>query len=116
MKEKIQVVAKLIDKNSGHPISGDGTVVKLYDRDIITDDFLGECKVSEDGAIKISFLPSDFSSQQTFGEKFPDLYFTVFKYGALLYKSKVMHNFNLDDPSHVNTEEGKLVDFGTIQI
>lgn len=116
MEKRITVIAQLVHKESGQPIASDGTVVKLYDKDIITDDFLGECKVNEDGIIQISFHRSDFSTSDSLGEKHPDLYFLVFKYGAQLYKSKVMHNFNLDDPIHLNTQEGTVVDLGTFKI
>jgi hypothetical protein len=91
-------------------------VVKLFDKDIIDDDFLGQSRIQEDGSVSISFVPSDFSSLDSPGEKYPDLYFTVYKYGKLVYKSTVLKNVDFNRYAISDPLKGLTFDLGTFVI
>ncbi len=48
----IEVRVLLIAKGTDEPLTGDGYLVRLYDKDIFNDDFLGESSLDEDGLAK----------------------------------------------------------------
>lgn len=115
MEQKITIKARLLNK-AGEPIANDGTIMKLFDKDILDDDFLGQSKVDGQGEAAISFVPSDFSSKDSPGERKPDIYIAVFKYGKLLYQSAVLHNFDIDRHFILNPEYGQTIDLGALVI
>ncbi|MBX9853379.1 MAG: hypothetical protein K2X86_16660 [Cytophagaceae bacterium] len=96
MNFKIIIRAQVFNKETRQPWSSDGSVVKLYDQDLMEDDFLGECKIGEYGQVEISFNSSDFKSMDSPGEKYPDIYLCIYKYGKLLFKSEVRKNLNFE--------------------
>jgi hypothetical protein len=61
------------DAESGRPLLD--LVVRAYDADVVSDDFLGEARTDADGRFAIVFGPQAF---RDVGEARPDLYLKVF--------------------------------------
>jgi hypothetical protein len=116
MEPIVTIKVRLLEKQSGQPLTSDGIIVKLYDKDILEDDFLGQSNVDSNGNAEISFKKSEISSADSPGEKFPDLYFTVFKFGKLLYQSKILNDFDIDRFSSIDPVKGRTIDLGTFVI
>jgi hypothetical protein len=116
MEELITVRAKLVGKETASPVSADGTFVKVFDKDVFEDDFLGQAHIDENGQADITFPASAFKSLDSPAEKNPDLYFTVHKYGKLLYKSKVITDLDLDKVHLMEPGKGKIIDLGVFAI
>ena len=112
---KIEVKVRLIGKRNDAPLSGDEYSVRLYDKDIFNDDFLGESAPDEEGVAKFLFSQGDFSKPVNLDDK-PDFYFVVYKNGEEIYKSKVMSNLDLSDIEQFIMKEGEVVDLGTFLI
>lgn len=116
MEELITIRAKLVGKETALPIAADGTFIKLFDKDLLEDDFLGQSTVDSEGKVEITFQTSDFTSLDSPGEEKPDLYFTVYKYGKLIYKSKVVTDLDLNKIYTLEPGKGKVLDLGIFAI
>ena len=111
----IEVKVRLIGKRNDAPLSGDEYSVRLYDKDIFNDDFLGESIPDEDGLASFVFSQKDFSKPVQLDTK-PDFYFVVYKNNLQIFKSKVMSNLDLSDVEEFVMKEGEVIDLGTFLI
>jgi hypothetical protein len=111
----IEVKVRLISKGNDDPLTGNEYSVRLYDKDIFNDDFLGECAPDEEGVAKFLFSQGDFSTPADLDKK-PDFYFVVYKNKQIIFKSKVMSNLDLSDIEEFVMKEGEVIDLGTFLI
>ena len=111
----IEVKVRLISKGDDEPITGNGYSVRLYDKDIFNDDYLGESTPDETGIAKFLFSPGDFATPINADDK-PDFYFVVYKNETEIFKSKVMSNLDLSDFNDFVMREGNVIDLGTFLI
>lgn len=111
----IEVKVRLISKKNDEPLTSHPYSVRLYDKDIFNDDFLGESVPNEEGIAKFIFSQGDFSKPLNFDDK-PDFYFVVFKNKEQIFKSKVMSNLDLSDLEQFIMKEGQVIDLGTFLI
>ena len=111
----IEVKVRLIQKGDDEPVTGSEYSVRLYDKDIFNDDFLGESVPDEEGLAKFLFSQGDFSKPIKFDKK-PDFYFVVYKNKQQIFKSKVMSNLDLSDVEEFIMKEGEVIDLGTFLI
>jgi len=110
----LAVTARFISKGNDAAITGEAYTVRLYDKDIFEDDFLGESTLDENGIAKISFNHSSFSDWNT--DDKPDFYFVVFKNKKEIFKSKVMEDLDLEAIEKFKMGEGEIIDLGTFLI
>jgi hypothetical protein len=111
----IEVYVRLIRKGDDEPLSGNEFKVRLYDKDIFNDDFLGESNPDEEGLASFVFTPEDFLKPVQLDKK-PDFYFVVYKNDLEIFKSKVMSNLDLSDVQEFIMKEGHVIDLGTFLI
>ena len=111
----IEVNVRLIRKGDDEPLSGNEFKVRLYDKDIFNDDFLGESNPDEEGLASFVFTPEDFLKPVQLDKK-PDFYFVVYKNDLEIFKSKVMSNLDLSDVQEFIMKEGHVIDLGTFLI
>ena len=111
----IEVKVRLIRKGDDEPVTGSDYAVRLYDKDIFNDDFLGESVPDREGLAKFRFSQEDFSNPVALDKK-PDFYFVVYKNKDLIFKSKVMSNLDLSDLEEFVMKEGEVIDLGTFLI
>lgn len=111
----IEVKVRLIGKGSDEPLSGGDFSVRLYDKDIFNDDYLGESVPDEEGIAKFLFSKGDFVRPVNADTK-PDFYFVVYHKGKEIFKSKVMSNLDLSDVEEFIMKEGEVIDLGTFLI
>ena len=110
----LEVTAGFIGKGRHQPLTGDAYLVRLYDKDIFEDDFLGESTLDEKGVAKISFNHSSFSDWNT--DTNPDFYFIVFKHNDIIFKSKVLEDLDIVALEKFKMGEGEVIDLGTYLI
>jgi len=84
-----KIFATIKSKKTGKPIGGPGYSARLYDKDLVRDDFLGEADIAEDGVAAIIFNLEDAASEDSPLETDPDLYFVVLKNDKVVGKTKV---------------------------
>ena len=111
----IEVKVRLISKGLDEPVNGPEFQVRLYDKDVFNDDFLGESSPDEEGVSTFRISQDDFSSPANLDEK-PDFYFLVYKNNQQIFKSKVMSNLDLSNVEEFVMREGEVVDLGTFLI
>ncbi len=111
----IEVKVRLISKGTDEPVCGNGFSVRLYDKDVFNDDFLGESIPDEEGVAKFLFSQGDFSDVSDLDKK-PDFYFLVYHNNREIFKSKVMSNLDLTNVEEFVMKEGEVVDLGTFLI
>ena len=111
----IEVKVRLIGKGDDEPLSGNDFTVRLYDKDIFNDDYLGESIPDEEGVARFLFSKGDFSRPMNSEEK-PDFYFVVYHKGKQIFKSVVMPNLDLSDVEEFIMKEGEMIDLGTFLI
>ena len=109
----VNVIAKLVGKETGDVISGDSYVARLYDKDLFNkDDFLSE--TSPDMKGNIQFL---FDMDKAGNDLMPDIYFILFKDGSKIFKSKIKWNINFLKKNKVTGEKNsRSVDLGTFEV
>jgi hypothetical protein len=111
----IEVKVRLITKGNDEPITGSDYSVRLYDKDVFNDDFLGQSATDEEGVAKFLFSQKDFAKPAGLDVK-PDFYFVVYKNNTEIFKSKVMSNLDLSDIDEFIMREGEVIDLGTFLI
>ena len=110
----LEVTARFIGKGNDQPVCGDAYLVRLYDKDIFEDDYLGESTLDENGVAKISFTHSSFSNWNL--DTNPDFYFVVLKNNEVIFKSIVLEDLNVDVIEDFKMGEGEVIDLGTYLI
>ena len=108
------IQVRLIAVGNDEPISGNAFKVRLYDKDVFNDEFLGESNV-ENGLAKFVLTPKDFNAPANLDTK-PDFYFVVYQNNQQIFQSKVMSNLDISDMEKFIMSEGELVDLGTFLI
>lgn len=111
----IEVKVRLISKRNDDPVTGSEYSVRLYDKDVFNDDYLGESVPDEDGVAKFLLSQGDFSQPLNLDDK-PDFYFVVYKNKQQIFKSKVMSNLDLSNIEEFIMKEGEVIDLGTFLI
>jgi hypothetical protein len=110
----IEVKVRLISKGNDEPLTGNGISVRLYDKDIFNDDFLGESSPDEEGVARFVLSQEGFSPLDADGK--PDFYFVVYQNNKEIFKSRVMSNLDLSDLEQFIMKEGEVIDLGTFLI
>jgi hypothetical protein len=111
----IEVRVLLIAKGTDDPVTGNEYKVRLFDKDIFNDDFLGESSLDEHGLAKFQLTEKHFAGFAKLDEK-PDFYFVVYRNQKEIFKSRVMKNLDLTNLEEFRMKEGTLVDLGTFLI
>ncbi len=111
----IEVRVVLIAKGSDEPVTGKEYSVRLFDRDVFDDNYLGESSLDETGCAKFIITEKHFAGFAMLEEK-PDFYFVVYKNKDQIFKSRVMQNFDLRNAEEFKIAEGEIIDLGTFLI
>jgi len=111
----IEVTARFIGKGHEQPVSGDAYEVRLYDKDVFGDDFLGTARPDENGVVKIKFTHDAFSGSMHLDDK-PDFYFVVYKHAQEIFKTRVMEDIDLSVVENFRMGEGEVIDLGTFLV
>ena len=112
----INVYARFLHKHTGDAIWGNHYKVKLFDKDLITDDFLGETYLHSEGKVHFRINPSLFRTNDNPLEEKPDLYLLVLKDDVEIFKSPVAPNIKFDKEGNFNFIDGEWIDMGTFLI
>lgn len=111
----LEIQVRLISKANDEPPHGKNLSVRLYDKDLFDEEFLGETTADEEGLAKFIITPEKFTGPMGLDKK-PDFYFVVFNDKREVFKSRVMANLDLSDIHKFIMSEGKIIDLGTFLI
>ncbi len=112
---ELEVIIRFITKGIDAPLTGKDYRVRLYDKDFVGVDYLGESSLDSNGAALIRF------SQRAFGEwnnleQQPDLYFILFRNETEIFRSIVMQDLDLTTLEQFKMGEGEVIDLGTFLV
>ena len=110
------VTARFIEKGEDQPLSGAEYIVRLYDRDITNDDYLGMSRLDDDGRVRIEFSHDVFVNDTVFKEAKPDFFFVIMKDNRPVFTTKVLEEISLEDVEQFRMGEGEVVDLGTFLV
>ncbi|MBX2934559.1 MAG: hypothetical protein KF825_09950 [Ferruginibacter sp.] len=111
----IKVKAGFIRKGSDAALTGSDYEFRLFEKDLMEDDYLGKSGLDENGIANVSFKQSAFKDFLN-PEKNPDLYFALYNGEALIFQSKVMVDVELDAIEKFKMGEGEVIDLGTFLV
>ncbi|MEO9485208.1 MAG: hypothetical protein ABJG47_17245 [Ekhidna sp.] len=114
-KEDVHIHVKLIDENK-EPISGGEYVVRFFDEDVVVDDFLGESLIDDFGHAQVIVSEKDFKVGGSALEKYPDIYFKVYKGDEMIYKSKVFKSTHLTEAKDYPASNRLHYDLGIFKV
>ena len=111
---ELTVRVKFITRGSNLPVTGDEYTVRLYDKDLFSDDdYLGKATLDEHGEGHIHFFPTDITNHDLGFEQLPDLYVLLFKGNVVHFQSKVWESVDFEKAAKLDKIEGEVLDFGT---
>ncbi|HMF12341.1 MAG TPA: hypothetical protein VKE94_08545, partial [Gemmataceae bacterium] len=114
-----RVHAQFVRKSDGKPISGASGQysVKLFDKDLLQDDELGEPRLDAAGRVQCTFDLHDIVSVDSPFESKPDLYLVLYERGHEVFRTPVFWNleFEKSDPAS-GTKEPVAHDLGTFAV
>jgi len=111
----IEVTAAFIQKGSDAPLTGADYEFRLYEKDLMEDDYLGKSALDENGVAKVSFKHGDYKDFLN-PEVNPDLYFALYKGESLVFQSPVMRDLDLEGMEKFKMGAGDVVDLGTFLV
>ena len=106
----IEVKAGFVKKGSDTPLTDNEYEFRLYEKDLMEDDYLGKSSLDENGVAKVSFKHKDYRDFLN-PEKNPDLYFALYKGESLVFQSKVFQIGLIPVDNFKNIIKGRLVFF-----
>ena len=111
----IVVKASFVSKGSDAPLTGTEFEFRLFEKDLMEDDYLGKSGLDENGTARVSFKHGDFMDFLN-PEANPDLYFALYKSDSLIFQSKVMHDVDLESLEKFKMGLGEVVNLGTFLV
>ena len=111
----IEVKATFIAKGEDKPLTGDQYKLRLFDKDVFGDDYLGESELNEAGEGRIIFGHKAFGNAFSL-EKLPDFYFVLYNNKVPVFESKVMEDVDLSRLENYKPGEGEVIDLGTFLV
>lgn len=116
MELLIHVSARFIHNHNSAPVFGSQYTARLYDKDIINDDFLGESRPDGEGNVAFTIDPKQYRSEDSMLETKPDFYIVLMDEGRQIFKTPVANNIDLHTMADFNLQEGEKLDLGTFMI
>jgi hypothetical protein len=111
----IEVKASFMQKGTDAPLTGSDYEFRLYEKDLMEDDYLGKSALDEHGVAKVSFKHGDYMDFLN-PETNPDLYFALYKGEALIFQSKVMRDLDMEGMEKFKMGEGEVINLGTFLV
>jgi hypothetical protein len=113
------ITARFVRKADGAPLSGTTGrySVKVYDKDLVRDDRVGEPRLDADGRVRCTFDLYDIVSSDSPLERKPDLYLVLYEGEREVFRTPVFWDLDFGQPDE-STGERKPVthDLGTFEV
>ena len=111
----LEVNARFIARGQDAPLQGSAYKVRLFDRDFLDDEYLGESGLDEHGDAHFRF-PASKLHDGFLDDKMPDFFFVLYKNGDVHFQSKVMENVYLDAIELYKRGTGEIIYLGTFLV
>lgn len=111
----LEVTARFIAKGGDTPLTGDAYKLRLFDKDVFDDDYIGESSLDSNGVGKIKFNQAAFGDLANH-ETTPDFYFVLVKNAVQVFESKVMEDVDIAALEQFKMGQGGVLDLGTFLV
>ena len=111
----IEVKATFIAKGSAAPLTGDQYRLRLFDKDVFGEDYLGESDLNAAGEGHIIFGQKAFTNALNL-DTLPDFYFVLYNDKVPVFESKVMEDVDLSRYENYQPGKGEIIDLGTFLV
>ena len=91
---------------------GSSFQVKLYDNDLLEDDFLAEQHLKADGVVHFTVNPTEYRTADSPREKKPDFYMVLLKNGTEIFRTPTATNIDLENEGYFDAKDGLELDLG----
>ncbi|MBK7110792.1 MAG: hypothetical protein KA954_08510 [Chitinophagales bacterium] len=112
----LNVQARFLEKGTNKPLSGKEYICKLFDYDILKNDFLGEAHPDNTGLVHFSVDPKSFRDFNNLIDKYPDLFIEVEYEEELLFATPIAKNAKVLEGGTFDIKEGEVIDLGTFLV
>ncbi|MDY0297035.1 MAG: hypothetical protein RB296_06940 [Acidobacteriota bacterium] len=85
----VKLIARFIHARTGLPLNDGSVTARIYDRDLLSDDFLSESGLSNAGEAEWIFALSSVASADSPQESRPDIYVELARAGHVFFQSPV---------------------------
>ena len=113
MELLLKVTARLLSKGTNAPFNGPEVRVKVYDKDLFDDDFMGEGTPDEHGEVEIAINLEKARSSDSPFESLPDLYLVIFRDGQEIFRTGIMQDVDPQQQGDFNSALGLRLNLGT---
>lgn len=111
----IEVSARFIARGSNEPLHGPAYKVRLFDRDFLDDEYLGESALDQHGDAHFQF-PAAKLHKGFLDDNMPDFFFVLYKNDEVHFQSKVMENVYIDAIELYKRGTGEIIYLGTFLV
>lgn len=117
MFQTVRIWARFVSKADGQPLAGSQFSARLFDRDLIFDDRMGEAHLDRNGRAEFTCELADASSFDDLLETKPDLYVVLYENEKELFRSPVVEDVDFLKRDPVTGEKNSLTqDLGTFAV
>jgi hypothetical protein len=109
----MHIKASFMIKGSGRLLNGTEYSARLYDKDLIKDDFIEVSSLSAEGEVAFTLHTKNIAGWDSPGETKPDLYIVLEKYGEEIFRTPVAVNLDIDKSGDFDPDKGIHFDLGT---
>lgn len=112
----LHVHARFLEKGTNKPLSGEEYNCKLFDQDLLKNDFLGEAHPDDTGLVQFSVNPKTFRDLNNLIDKYPDLFIEL-EYGEeVLFVTPIAKNAKVSEDGTFDEKDGGVIDLGTFLV
>ncbi|HXG12292.1 MAG TPA: hypothetical protein VNK04_21230 [Gemmataceae bacterium] len=117
MFQMVRIRVRFVRKADGRPLTGKQYTAKLFDKDVLCDDPLGEARPDAEGRVEFTCELADAASLDSLLETKPDLYVVLYEDGTEVFRSPVFRDVDFLRPDPVTGEKNQLTqDLGTFAV
>lgn len=113
----VKLIARFIHARTGLPLNDGSVIARIYDRDLLSDDFLSESGLSNAGEAEWIFALSSVASADSPQERRPDIYVELARAGHVFFQSPVSVDMDFFEVDAVSGERrGRTRFLGTFAV
>ena len=109
----MHIKANFMIKGSGRPLNGTEYRARLYDKDLIKDDFIEVSSLSAEGEVAFTLHTKNIAGWDSPGETKPDLYIVLERFGAEIFRTPVAMNLSVENSGDFDPDKGLHFNLGT---